>query len=162
MDKITYKPIGKINTPFKRGKGTPIQPPAGKGIEGKIKLYPEYQKGLKDLDGFSHIILLYHMHKAKKYKLLAKPYMDNKTKGIFAIRAPSRPNPIGFSIVKLTKIKNNILYIQDLDILDETPLLDIKPWVGEFDDRENIKTGWLEDNVHKLHKTSADGRFEKK
>lgn len=161
MKDIRYKPIGIIHTPFKSGKGTPIQPGAGKNYQGKIELFPEYKKGLKDLDGFSHIILLYHMHKAGQYDLLSKPFMDKIKRGIFAIRAPARPNSIGLSVVRLRKIEDNILYIQDLDILDGSPLLDIKPWVDVFDRRENIKKGWLENNVAKLHKTRDDGRFEK-
>ena len=161
MNEIKYKPIGTIYTPFKESKGTPIQPAVGRGVKARIEILPQFQKGLKDLDGFSHIILLYHMHKAKKHKLQSKPYMDDKKRGIFAIRAPSRPNSIGLSVVRLNQIENNILHIQDVDILNGTPLLDIKPMVGEFDSREGIKTGWLEDHVHKLHETSDDGRYEK-
>lgn len=159
-EQIVYSPIGIIHTPFKQGKGTPIQPTAGGGIKGKIEMFSQYEKGLKDLQGFSHIILLYHMHKAKEYRLLAKPFLSDTEKGIFAIRAPSRPNSIGLSIVRLQKIEQNMIYIQDLDIIDGTPLLDIKPWVGEFDRRENIRTGWLENNVDKLDHTRDDGRYE--
>ncbi len=161
MNQIKYRPIGTIYTPFKESKGTPIQPSASRGVKARIEIFPQFEKGLKDLDGFSHIILLYHMHKAKKYKLQSKPYMDDKKRGIFAIRAPSRPNSIGLSVVRLKKIEDNIIHIQDVDILNETPLLDIKPLVGEFDKRGEIKTGWLEDNVHKLHHTSDDGRYQK-
>ena len=161
MEDIIYKPIGIIHSPFKEPQGTPIQPSAGKNVKGNIEVFPEYVKGLKDLKGFSHIILIFHFHLVKKSKLLAKPFMDDKIHGIFSIRGPSRPNPIGFSIVKLTDIKDNILYIQDLDILDATPLLDIKPYVAEFDQREKIKIGWLENNINKLHSSKDDGRFIK-
>ena len=159
MEEIKYKPIGIIRTPFKQPKGTPIQPKAGKDVEGKIEIFSEYEAGLKDLEGFSHIILLYHFHLVKESKLLVKPYMDDETHGIFATRAPARPNPIGISVVRLIKIEKNILYIKDVDIVDGTPLLDIKPYVGEFDIREIERYGWLEKNVHKLESSRDDGRF---
>lgn len=162
MKEITYKPIGIIHSPFKKPKGTPIQPKSAKGIKGTIEIFPEYTKGLKDIEGFSHIILLYHFHLVKTSSLIAKPFMDDKPHGIFAIRGPSRPNPIGISIVRLIKVKNNILYIQDLDIVDGTPLLDIKPYVPEFDKAEVTRIGWLQGNIDKLSKTADDGRFSQK
>ncbi len=159
MKPVTYKPIGIIRSPFRETRGTPIQPAAGKGVRGHVELFPEFIEGLKDLDSFSHIMLIFHLHLSRKVKLTAKPYMENEEHGIFAIRGPSRPNPIGISRVRLTGIKGNILYIQDLDIVDGTPLLDIKPWVPAFDAEENIRTGWLEKNVHKLPEAKDDGRF---
>lgn len=156
---INYKVIGKIKTSFRKPEGTPIQPTADKNSRGKIELFKKYQEGLLDLGGFSHLILLYHCHKAGKYSLKVKPFMENKEHGIFSIRAPSRPNPIGLSIVRLEEIKDNILYIKEVDILDDTPLLDIKPYVSEFDIREDVKIGWLEKNVNKLSSTKDDGRF---
>ena len=157
--KITYKTIGKIRSPFKEPKGTPIQPTAEGTANGKIKLLPEYKEGLEDLDGFSHLILLYHCHKAGESSLKVKPFMEDKHHGIFSIRAPSRPNSIGLSIVRLEKIEDNILYIKDVDILDDTPLIDIKPYVPEFDRRDDVKIGWLEKNVRKLSSAEDDGRF---
>ncbi len=162
MNKLTFSPIGKIRSPFKKPEGTPIQPTAKGAGKGKIELLPEYKKGLKDLEGFSHLILLYSCHKAGKCSLTVKPFMEDREHGIFSIRAPSRPNSIGLSIVRLVKIENNHLYIEDIDILDGTPLLDIKPYVPEFDRRENVKTGWLEKNVKKLSATEDDGRFANK
>lgn len=159
MKEVTYKPIGIIHSPFKKPKGTPIQPTSAKGIKGTIELFPEYTKGLQDIEGFSHIILLYHFHLVKTSSLIAKPFMDDKPHGIFAIRGPSRPNPIGISIVRLIKVKKNILYVQDLDIVDGTPLLDIKPYVSEFDKAKVTKKGWLEGNINKISKTKDDGRF---
>lgn len=156
---ISYKPIGIIRTPFKEPQGTPIQPTGGEGIEGIVEVYPEYQSGLKDIGGFSHLILIYHFHLIKDYSLKAKPFMDDKEHGIFAIRGPARPNPIGLSVVRLIQVEGNLLHIQDLDIIDGTPLLDIKPYVPRFDGRTNVRTGWLEDNVDKLEKTRDDGRF---
>ena len=156
---IKYKPIGFIHTPFKEPKGVPIQPVAGKDIEGKVEILPDYVEGLKDLEGFSHIILIYHLHLSKKASLLVKPYMDEKLRGVFATRAPSRPNPIGLSIVRLVKIKGNMIYIKDVDIVDGTPLLDIKPYVPEFDLREANRIGWLEKNIYKLPSSRDNGRF---
>jgi tRNA-Thr(GGU) m(6)t(6)A37 methyltransferase TsaA len=159
MKEIIYKPIGIIHSPFKNPKGTPIQPTAAKDIEGIIEIYPEYMEGLQDLDEFSHIILLYHCHFSDKMLLKVKPYMDDIQHGVFATRAPSRPNSIGLSIVSLIKIEKNLLYIKEIDIVDGTPLLDIKPYVQEFDYRENSKNGWLEKNIKKLPKAKDDGRF---
>ena len=156
---IKYKPIGFIHTPFKEPKGVPIQPVAGEDIEGKVEILPDYIEGLKDLEGFSHIILIYHLHLSKKPSLLVKPYMDEKLRGVFATRAPSRPNPIGLSIVRLVKIKGNMVYIKDVDIVDGTPLLDIKPYVPEFDLREVNRIGWLEKNIYKLPSSRDNGRF---
>ena len=161
MDEIKYKPIGIIHSPFKEPKGTPIQPAAAKGVNGLVEVFPEYSEGLKDLEGFSHIILIYHFHLSKKSSLKVKPYMDDQIRGVFSTRAPCRPNPIGISVVRLITIKGNKLYIQDIDIVDGTPLLDIKPYVPEFDVRAVDKIGWLERNVNKLSKSKDDGRFQK-
>ena len=161
MEQIKYKPIGIIRSPFKEPQGTPIQPSAGRDIEGIVEIFPEYVKGLEDLEGFSHIILIYHLHLSKPYLLKVKPFMDDKLRGLFATRAPSRPNPIGISVVRLDKVAGGTLYIRDVDIVDNTPLLDIKPYVPEFDLREKIKRGWLDKNIHKLRKTKDNGRFKK-
>lgn len=161
MDKIEYKPIGIIHTAFKKPRGTPIQPTAGKKAKAMVEIYPEYADGLKDLEGFSHIILVYHFHLSKESPLVAKPFMDDILHGIFAIRGPARPNPIGLSVTRLIKIEGNKLYIQGIDIVDGTPLLDIKPYVPEFDSKENVRTGWLEKNLNKLPDSKDDGRFSK-
>jgi tRNA-Thr(GGU) m(6)t(6)A37 methyltransferase TsaA len=159
MNEIKYKPIGVIHSPFKEPKGTPIQPAAAKGINGIVEIFPEYAEGLKDIESFSYIILLYHFHLSKESALTARPYMDNETHGVFAMRGPSRPNPIGISVVCLVKVEGNILHIRDVDIVDGTPLLDIKPYVPEFDIREVERIGWLEKSVHKLSESKDDGRF---
>jgi tRNA-Thr(GGU) m(6)t(6)A37 methyltransferase TsaA len=161
MDEITYAPIGIIHSQFKEPKGTPIQPTAAKGIDGKVEIFPEYTEGLKDLEGFSHIILIYHFHLVKKSSSKVKPFMDDQIRGVFSTRAPSRPNPVGISVVRLVRIEENILHIQEVDVVDGTPLLDIKPYIPEFDIREVEKIGWLEKNVHKLSKTKDDERFIK-
>lgn len=159
MREIVYKPIGILHSPFKDPVGTQIQPSAAAGISATVEIFPEYEEGLKDLEGFSHIILLYHFHLSKPYKLTVKPFMDENYHGVFATRSPSRPNPIGISTVRLLKIEKNVLYIQNVDVLDKTPILDIKPYVPEFDINEDIKRGWLENNIHKLGWTRDDGRF---
>ena len=159
MKTVTYKPIGIIHTPFKEPAGTPIQPKAGKEVEGFIEILPEYVEGLADLEGFSHIILIYHFHRSKPCKLKVVPFMDDKERGVFATRTPSRPNPIGISVVSLVRIEGSKVFIRDLDILDSTPILDIKPYVPVFDELEDIKIGWLKKRVEKLEETRDDGRF---
>jgi len=159
MNEIKYKPIGVIHSPFKEPKGTPIQPAGAEGTKGTVEIFPEYAEGLKDIEGFSHIILLYHFHLSRGSTLVAKPFMDNEAHGVFAMRGPSRPNSIGISVVRLVKVEGKMLYIRDIDIVDGTPLLDIKPYVPEFDAREAERIGWLEKNVHKLSASSDNGRF---
>lgn len=161
MDEIKYKPIGVIHSPFKEPKGTPIQPAGAQGINGTVEIFPEYVEGLQDIEGFSHVILIYHFHLSKKSPLKVKPFMDDKAHGVFAMRGPSRPNPIGISVVRLVRIEENILHIQDVDIVDRTPVLDIKPYIPEFDIREVEKTGWLDKNVSQLSTSRDDGRFTK-
>jgi len=159
MNEIRYRPIGIIHSPFTEPQGTPIQPPGARGVAGRVEVFSEYAQGLKDLDGFSHIVLIYHFHLAKSPSLLVKPFMDDQPHGIFAIRAPSRPNPIGISVVHLVKVEENILHVEDIDIVDGTPLLDIKPFVPEFDPPGVERRGWLEENVRKLPSSRDDGRF---
>ena len=161
MNEINYQPIGIIYSPFKEPKGTPIQPTAAKGIKGKIEVFPEYVDGLQDVDGFSYIILLYHCHLATGFSLKVKPFLDDALHGVFATRAPRRPNSIGLSIVNLIRIEENIIHIQDVDIIDGTPLLDIKPYVPEFNESQVVKTGWLEKNLNKLSEMKDDNRFGK-
>ena len=158
---ICYNPIGIIHSPFKKPEGTPIQAAAAKGVKGLIEIFPEYVDGLKDLDGFSHIILIYHFHLARKKLLLVKPFLDDELRGVFATRAPSRPNPIGLSVVKLNGVEENILYIENVDILDGTPLLDIKPCIPEFDFCRVERTGWIEKRIHRMDSRRDDGRFSK-
>ena len=154
-----FKSIGIVHSPFKEPKNVPIQASASKGIEGTLEIYPEYVEGLQDLEGFSHLILLYNFHLVKNCSLIVKPFLDDKIHGVFATRSPARPNRIGISTVFLTKIENNILHIQDVDIIDGTPLLDIKPYVPEFDCRRTSKIGWFSDKISKLKTTKDDGRF---
>ncbi len=156
---ITFRSIGIIHTPFRDLSGMPIQPSAAEGVEGKVILDPALQEGLQDLEGFSHIILLYYFHQAGNPKLLVKPYLDDEQRGLFATRAPRRPNGIGFSIVKLLEIQGNILTIVNVDILDGTPLLDIKPYIPYFDHPEADRVGWLEKSKGKVGGKLSDDRF---
>jgi len=160
--KMSFVPIGVIHTPFKVAKGTPIQPAAGRDIEGTVELFAEFIPGLKDIEGFSHIILIYYFHKAKRTaSLRSKPFLDNKVHGIFAIRAPTRPNQIGISVVRLLKVDGGVLHIRDIDILDGTPLLDIKPFFPDFDRKQKVRIGWLEGRKGRLGRSRDDGRFSK-
>lgn len=160
MGKITYNPIGVIHSPFKDIKGMPIQPAGATGVQGTLEINPEYVNGLQDLEGFSHIILIYHFHLSKGYSLKVKPFMDENLRGVFATRAPNRPNPIGISVVRLVGVEGNILRIENVDIVDGTPLLDVKPYVPEFDIAEEKKIGWLSEKAKKVHKVKADERFQ--
>ena len=159
MQEIRYRPIGVIHSPFKETKGMPIQPAGARGVAGTVEVIPEYSDGLKDLDGFSHIFLLYHFHLSQGYSLMVKPYLDDSLRGVFATRAPRRPNAIGISVVRLVGIEGCTLHIEDLDIADSTPLLDIKPYVPEFDTREVERTGWLAGKAEKAAEVGADERF---
>jgi tRNA-Thr(GGU) m(6)t(6)A37 methyltransferase TsaA len=159
MTEIRYTPIGRIHSPFKEPPGTPIQAAVSLDSEGTVELFPEYAEGLRDIEGFSHIYLIYHFHLARGFSLLVTPYLDDQLHGVFVTRAPARPNPIGLSIVRLVRREGAILYIRDLDIIDGTPLLDIKPYVPEFDGRAVDKVGWLEKHVQKLHAVTDNGRF---
>lgn len=158
---IKYSPVGIVHSPFHKVKGTPIQPHAATGTEGTIEVFPQYVDGLRDLDGFSHIILIYHFHLAKHTSMRSRPFLDKQERGIFAIRSPNRPNPIGISVLRLDRMEDNILHVRDVDILDGTPVLDIKPYVPEFDCMEADRVGWLSGNLHKLAITRDDGRFVK-
>jgi tRNA-Thr(GGU) m(6)t(6)A37 methyltransferase TsaA len=152
-------PIGIIHSPFSDPIDMPIQPASALGITGKVVIEPEYQEGLKDLDGFSHIILLYNFHLSSGYKLIAKPFLDDESHGVFATRAPCRPNPIGLSVLRLEKIDGLTLHVSNIDIVDGTPLLDIKPFVPTFDCPPDVSIGWLSDKLDHLRGSRSDDRF---
>jgi tRNA-Thr(GGU) m(6)t(6)A37 methyltransferase TsaA len=156
---IRYHPIGTIFSPFENREGMPIQPSGAAGVKGKIVMKQEFAAGLKDLEGFSHLMLLYHFHLAGDVKLQIVPFLDHTARGLFSTRAPNRPNPIGLSVVGLDRIENNILYISNVDILNQTPLLDIKPYVPEFDQPEATRWGWLEKSSGEVKKKRSDDRF---
>ena len=156
---ISYTSIGIIHTPFDHPQGMPIQAAYAPEIRGVVEVDPKYTAGLKDLDGFSHVILLYHFHQSGGLKLRVKPFLDDEERGIFAVRAPRRPNPIGLSVVQLERIEDNVLYVRGVDMLDSTPLLDIKPFVPAFDTREEVRVGWLAGRESAGRQVRADGRF---
>ena len=159
MDEIRYKPIGIIHSPFKELKGIPIQAAASQSVKGMVEVFPKYAEGLEDIEGFSHIILIYHFHLSKTSPLKVKPYLDDQMHGVFTTRSPSRPNSIGMSVVHLVSIEKGILHVQDIDIVDGTPLLDIKPYVPQFDVRNVERVGWFENKVDKVWTLKDDGRF---
>ena len=159
MEIIEYRPIGIVHSPHKTPQGSPIQPTAARGIEGKIEIFPEFAAGLEDLAGFSHIFLIYHFHLSKKFSLQVKPFLDDNPRGLFATRAPARPNSIGISVVRLVEIIEGTLHIQNVDVVDGTPLLDIKPYVPAFDVHTVEKIGWIEKKRGKIENAVDDGRF---
>jgi len=157
--KIEYTPIGVIHSPFTELQGMPIQPSGADGVMGTVEVFQEFHAGLKDLAGFSHIVLLYHFHRSQGFKLHVVPFMDSQARGLFATRAPRRPNPIGLSIVRLHSIESGVLSIEKVDVLDGTPLLDIKPYVPEFDAHTDVWTGWLEEARRTVSDRKSDDRF---
>lgn len=152
MSEVRYRTIGIIHSPFKDTKGMPIQPAGAEGVQGTVEVFNEYCAGLKDIDGFSHVILIYHFHLSSGYSLEAKPFMDDEMRGIFAMRGPARPNPIGVSVVRLVTVDKCTLHIEDVDIINGTPLLDIKPYVPDFDCRPIERIGWLDRKAKDVRK----------
>jgi tRNA (adenine37-N6)-methyltransferase len=159
---MQISPIGVINTPFDDLKGMPIQPSGALEIEGTLLIHPEYEQGLSDLEGFSHIIVLYQFHLSTGYDLVVTPFMDTQKRGLFSTRAPRRPNPIGLSIVELIGREKNRVFVRGIDVLNNTPLIDIKPYVPSFDVRAVTATGWLETAQKKAATLKSDDRFIEK
>jgi len=158
MQSIEYKPIGVIHCPFRDRLDTSKQPDESPEARGEIELYEEYLDGLEDLEGFSHIVVVFHMHLNRGYSLKASPPWDNKQHGVFATRSPDRPNPIGISVVRLESVENNVLNISGIDILDGTPVLDIKPYVPEMNREKNLRIGWLKGKLGKINKRKSSYR----
>lgn len=142
---IQYRPIGTIRTPFAEPADAPRQPFAARGAEGVVEILPELEDGLADLEGFSHVVLLYHLHRSHGYSLRVVPPSETRERGVFATRSPRRPNPIGLSVVQLVGMKGPRLTVRDVDMLDGTPLLDIKPFVGRSPVEATVRRGWLSD-----------------
>ena len=140
---MKIRPIGIIHSPFQAKEKTPIQPVKSNKI-GQVEVFEKFAPGLQDILGFSHIMLIYRFHKAKRYNLLVKPFLDDRYRGVFATRYPARPNQIGISVVQLLRQENNVLFVKGIDVLDGTPLLDIKPYVPDFDAAKKARIGWLE------------------
>ena len=163
MEPFLLHPIGTIHTPFRQAVNTPIQPLAAEGVRGHIDLLPEYADGLKDIEGFSHLTLVYQFHQIRTPALRVVPFMDTEEHGIFATRSPKRPNRIGLSSVRLLEVQGCRLLIDQVDMLDGSPLLDIKPFYPRYDNRapEGVRIGWLARNENPpLTQLRADRRFE--
>jgi tRNA (adenine37-N6)-methyltransferase len=158
-DAVTFRPIGIVRTPFATHAGMPIQTVAAGGVKGTIELDPAYAEGLADLDGFTHLHLITYLHRTGEASLRVTPYLDTTERGVFATRSPKRPNAIGLSLVRLVRIDGAVLHIEELDLLDGTPLLDIKPYVPPFDDRADARYGWFEQRVQNVYTVRADARF---
>jgi tRNA-Thr(GGU) m(6)t(6)A37 methyltransferase TsaA len=149
--------IGIIRTPHFSASGAPIQGRYAEGAEGVVELRPEFAEGLKDIEGFERIWLIYAFDRASSAGLVVRPYLDDREHGVFATRAPARPNPIGISCVRLLRVEGSRLCVADVDMLDMTPLLDIKPYVPAFDSVSTARIGWMEMKIGTI--TAADARF---
>ncbi|NJL00091.1 MAG: tRNA (N6-threonylcarbamoyladenosine(37)-N6)-methyltransferase TrmO [Spirulinaceae cyanobacterium RM2_2_10] len=156
---ICYRAIGTIHSPFQSTIGMPVQPTGASGQRGHLDLQAEFAAGLQDLEGFSHLILLYHFHQVEGVQLTVTPFLDAQPHGLFATRAPKRPNPIGLSIVKLLSRDGCRLQVENIDVLDGTPLLDLKPYVPEFDSYPQARAGWLEAARGQVEHQRSDDRF---
>jgi tRNA-Thr(GGU) m(6)t(6)A37 methyltransferase TsaA len=156
---LQYRSIGLIRSPFKDIEGMPVQPAGAAGVAGRLEIDPEYAEGLKDVDGFSHLIVLYHFHMVREAQLTVTPFLGTRPRGVFATRAPKRPNPLGLSVVKLVRREGSVLFIENVDVLDETPLLDVKPYVPAFDRVEQASSGWLEKAQEQASDVKSDDRF---
>ena len=157
---ITLSPIGRLETPFNDIADMPIQPSVLADTRGKAVLDEKFMPGLKDLDGFSHIILLFLLHKISGYQLEVVPFMDTLPHGIFATRSPKRPNRIGMSIVRVESVEGNIVHFKGVDMLNGSPLLDIKPYYSYFDQQTQVRNGWLEGKTLRPENLRSDKRFE--
>ncbi|EPR38669.1 putative protein family UPF0066 [Desulfovibrio sp. X2] len=160
---FAYRPIGHVRSPHQNPEGSPIQPAGARGVAGRIEILPEFAAGLADLAGFSHVIVLYHFHRSEGFSLSVTPFLDGEPRGLFATRAPKRPNPIGISVLRLEKVEGNVLHLVDVDILDGTPVLDVKPYVPAFDTPEGeVRTGWIgERGARQVENARSDDRFSR-
>ena len=157
---FTFKPIGIVKSAYKSKSGVPIQGVFDPDSRGVVEIFEEYEEGLRDIEGFSHIILIYVFHRSEGYDLICRPYMEDKEHGVFAIRAPRRPNPIGLSVVRLMKTEGRLLHLSEVDMLDGTPVLDIKPFAPRFDNREDARVGWMTESFRDTgHRKVSDDRF---
>ncbi|HPF51269.1 MAG TPA: tRNA (N6-threonylcarbamoyladenosine(37)-N6)-methyltransferase TrmO [Draconibacterium sp.] len=161
MHTVELTIIGSIRTQHQFVDNMPIQSAGAEDEPGVIELYPEYQEGLFDLEDFSHLILIYHFHKQYGFSLKVKPFMDDKEHGVFATRSPKHPAAVGVSIVRLLRIEGNKIYFEGADMLDKTPLIDIKPFFRNFDNRLDAVSGWLDSKDEKqIKKVRSDDRFK--
>jgi tRNA-Thr(GGU) m(6)t(6)A37 methyltransferase TsaA len=156
---IAYQVIGVVRSPFSAFEGMPLQSVAAADVEGEIEIHPAFAEGLVDLDGFSHVYVIAHLHRGAPGGLTVMPFLDDTRRGIFATRSPRHPNPIGLSVVRLLAVRGATLEVAGLDLLDGTPVLDIKPYVPAFDAFAAERTGWLADAAQRVHEVRADERF---
>jgi tRNA (adenine37-N6)-methyltransferase len=152
---VTYTPIGVVRSPFATPDGMPLQSVAAGGVHGRIELLPSFEAGLRDLEGFSHLHLITHLHRGATGGLVVKPFLDGAQRGVFATRSPRHPNPIGLSVVRLLAVRGAVLEVSGLDLLDGTPVIDIKPYVPAFDAIAAERTGWLEAAARRVHEVRA-------
>jgi tRNA-Thr(GGU) m(6)t(6)A37 methyltransferase TsaA len=155
---VSYEPIGVVRSPFQERTGMPLQSVAAAEVHGSVEIDPAYAPGLRDLDGFSHLHLICHLHRATPGDLEVVPYLDDAVRGVFATRSPRHPNPIGLSVVRLRAVAGTTLHVSGIDLLDGTPVLDIKPYVPAFDSFAAERTGWLERGAPRVHEVRADER----
>lgn len=156
---MTLEPIGTIHTPFTSLEQMPIQPKGAADTQGTLVLQKAYKEGLKDLEGFSHVYILYHFHKAIRTELLVTPFMDTEIRGVFSTRSPLRPSHLGLSVCEIVSVQDTIVTLKGIDVLDGTPLLDIKPYIPQFDRVSNVKTGWMTKNESEVAHMISDNRF---
>ena len=158
MESVSYKPIGVIHTPFKEAVGIPRQAVGARDVKGRVEVFEEYCEGLSDIEGFSHIVLVFHLHMVRGARLKAHPPWDGREHGVFATRSPYRPNAIGVSVVCLDGVDGNILEISGVDMADGSPVLDIKPYVPELNPSEGVRIGWLSGNVEGMNRSKSGDR----
>ncbi|MBT4285847.1 MAG: tRNA (N6-threonylcarbamoyladenosine(37)-N6)-methyltransferase TrmO [Deltaproteobacteria bacterium] len=156
---ITFTPIGTVHSPHKDLKNMPIQPKGAKGIEGHVLINESFVEGLSDLDGFSHVYLIYHFHAATRVEMKVIPFMDKVERGIFSTRSTLRPNHIGLSIMELLEVEGNKVLLKGMDILDGTPVLDIKPYIANFDKVEKSQSGWMQASPEDVKNKRSDNRY---
>jgi tRNA-Thr(GGU) m(6)t(6)A37 methyltransferase TsaA len=156
---VNYRPIGVVRSPFAEIEGMPIQPSRAQGAEGLLEIDADFRAGLQDLDGFSHVLVICHLHRVTGAELTVVPFLDTERRGIFATRAPKRPNPISLSLLRIKSVNKSSVQVLDLDLLDGTPILDIKPYVPEFDARADARTGWYAQATRKDQQVLSDKRF---
>ncbi|MEZ7196299.1 tRNA (N6-threonylcarbamoyladenosine(37)-N6)-methyltransferase TrmO [Pseudodesulfovibrio karagichevae] len=156
---ITYRPIGFFHTPHKTTTGMPIQPSGAQGVKGTINILPEFREGIRDIEGFSHLIILYHLHEICGQELTVIPFLDQTPHGIFATRSPKRPNPLGLSVMALCGVSDEGIILNNVDVLDGTPVLDIKPYVPDFDVWPADRVGWFEGKSGNATTKRSDDRF---
>jgi tRNA (adenine37-N6)-methyltransferase len=161
VTEIVYRPVAFVRSPFKELAGMPLQSVAAGDVEGTIEVEPEFVAGLQDIAGFSHLFVIAHLHRGAPGGLVVMPFLDDTPRGVFATRSPRHPNPIGLSIVRLLAVAGSTLHVGNLDLVDGTPVLDVKPYVPEFDHVAAERIGWFAERAAAVHRVRADARFDR-